>query len=143
MSNPTDAAIRAIHDRLAPSDAPTVGPSPMNDYETDPVTRNDLLQDLNNWVVDDPDIIYSELAEEAGAEDTPEFRKGVDDELAKERGDFSSYDRGDDPGRESDLDQGSYSPAEWYGNAQQAADDEGIYWWDNAAVPADRDEDVL
>lgn len=103
---PTDRAIHAIRDRLATSDAPTVGTSPMSDYENDPVTRNDLLHDLRNWIVDDPGFIYGQIAEEADADDTPEFRQAIDAELAKETDaagseddstddHFTAYERGD------------------------------------------------
>lgn len=50
-------------------------------------------------------------------------------------------ERDDDPGNESELDQRTYSMAEWYGDAKQAEADKGIYW-DDVAGPADRDEDV-
>lgn len=81
MSAPYDAAIQAVRDRLTPSSGP-MAQSPMSDFENDPGTRTDAVQNLNNWLVDDPDTTYGDLADSVGAEDTPEFRKAVDDELS-------------------------------------------------------------
>ena len=73
---------------------------------------------------------YGELASSVGAEDTQAFREAINtsfmDQFPSGGGAYDAGDLPDDnPGRESDRDQGAYTSAEWYGDAQQAADDMG------------------